>query len=686
MNRRLDRYSQKRDFDKTPEPHPQPVRKAREGAGLRFVVQRHEASRGHYDLRLEGEGSLLSWAVPKDLVYDPAIKRLAVRTEDHPLSYLEFEGVIPQGNYGAGTMQIFDVGTFTLDVHASLAEAEADGEIKLVLAGLQLAGAWHLVRTKASGANHWLLFKSKDRYTAHHVGRTRALGVEAEQAKGRAWLQRVQGPSIVAATADDPRVSDSRAVAELDYVGRRGLLTLRDGELAIRGMRRVPEALRALEPQLAATSMICDGVLTCAGDHGWPDAARLAAAMDVPGMPGVVFHAFDMLYWNGFDLRDVPLLERKRALGCVLPPNAPGVVVVDHLMGDAAGLLRAVGEAGQPGIVVKPADSAYRRGASSEWLRVATCGVPDAVKRAAPVAGTSTQAASVQLSNPSKVLWPDAGFKKRDLFAYYDRMADAILPHLAGRALHLLRYPDGIHGKSFYQRNPEGLQLGVASAAPAGTTDDGEAVLVCPDRTTLLAYANLASIDLHPWLSCLDATATPDVVVFDLDPKGAPFHRVVDVARALGDLLADLGLTPVVKTSGKTGLHVVLYVVPEWTYPQVRMFCEAVARLIVQRMPHVATVARRVTDRNGKVYIDTLQNARGQSVVAPWVVRPVGGATVSTPLDWGELDDDLSIGRFDLESVPSRFESGGDLFLAAMDARVTLNDALEHLDERTRGG
>ena len=156
----LDEYRKKRDFERTTEPAPRARRD--EDAGSVFVVHRHEARRLHYDLRLQMGGALKSWAVPKGFSYDPADKHLAVRTEDHPIEYETFEGMIPKGEYGAGTMTIWDRGRYELLNEKPGHDPVDAGDVKLILRGRKLRGEWHLVKTKG-GPNHWLLFKSRDR-------------------------------------------------------------------------------------------------------------------------------------------------------------------------------------------------------------------------------------------------------------------------------------------------------------------------------------------------------------------------------------------------------------------------------------------------------------------------------------------------------------------------------------------
>jgi bifunctional non-homologous end joining protein LigD len=259
------------------------------------------------------------------------------------------------------------------------------------------------------------------------------------------------------------------------------------------------------------------------------------------------------------------------------------------------------------------------------------------------------------------------GYTKGDLVRYYEQVSGLLVPHLVGRPVHMLRLPDGIEGKSFYQRQaPEHLPdwfdtLTLRPEDGVGGTD-GHRHMICESRDAVLYLVNLGSIDLHPWMSRRGSLASPDYAVIDLDPKGAPFRDVVRVARHIGRLLRGIGLAPVVKTSGKSGLHICIALEPGYTFEQARMFCEAVARAVCSEIGDIATVERAVGSRGGRVYVDFLQNRAGQTVVPPYVVRPVRGATVSTPLAWDELTNELDPGCFTIETVLERFERLGDLF------------------------
>jgi bifunctional non-homologous end joining protein LigD len=204
---------------------------------------------------------------------------------------------------------------------------------------------------------------------------------------------------------------------------------------------------------------------------------------------------------------------------------------------------------------------------------------------------------------------------------------------------------------------------------------------MCNNRRALLTLINTGSIDLHPWFSHQGSLDSPDWAVLDLDPKEAPFSSVIKIARAAGRLLRGLGLEPYLKTSGSTGLHVYLPLKPGYTFEQSRMFCEAVARLLVRDHPDLATVERAVSRREGRVYVDFLQNRREQTVVPPYVVRPVEAASVSMPLEWDVLEEDFRIEDFNLVSAPRRLERTGDLFRTALSRPQDLAPAIQALEK-----
>jgi DNA ligase D-like protein (predicted polymerase) len=453
------------------------------------------------------------------------------------------------------------------------------------------------------------------------------------------------------------------------------------------GARRpahLPELSRDLLGLRAAHAWI-DGVLVAPGEDGRPDAARLARQLAGESPGGVVLYAFDLLHYDAWDLRDLPLRDRKAALASVLPRSSR-VHFVDHVAARGADLLAVVAAGGLRGIIAKREDSAYESGRSDAWGRIA------APPSAAPAEGTllerleaasSQRRSRVKLTNRDKIYWPKEGITKGALLDYYEAVADTLVPYLRGRPCHMLRYPDGIEGKSFYQKNVTGRIPDWVPTQPV-KVEGGEEVryVVCEDRDTLLFLVNLGSIDLHPWLSRCDAPDVPDLAVIDLDPTTGDFGKVVRIAQTVGKILRGAGLRPCVKTSGATGLHIHLPLVRRYSYDQTRMFCELVARLTVREHKDIATVERTPARRGDKVYVDFLQNRREQTLVPPYVVRPVPGATVSAPLHWDEVRSGLSPSQFDLAGVPDRLQARGDLFRGVLDDPQSLDGAIAALGER----
>ncbi|MEO6595811.1 MAG: non-homologous end-joining DNA ligase, partial [Planctomycetota bacterium] len=362
-----------------------------------------------------------------------------------------------------------------------------------------------------------------------------------------------------------------------------------------------------------------------------------------------------------------------------LVPQLEHVHYVDHVAGDGLALARAIADAGLPAAIAKRGSSIYQGGASPDWVRVMKPPVAEsaiAASRPRPIAAPRWKP-----SNLGKVYWPAEGYTKGDLITYYQAIAHVLLPHLRDRPVHLNRFPDGIDGKSFYQREvKEGTPEWVRTVP---ILHDGSTVPhhVIDDLETLLHVANLGSIDLHPWLSRAGSLDEPDWAVLDLDPKSAPFSHVVRIARAAGRLLRGIGLRPLLKTSGKNGMHVFVPLRRGYSYEHSRMFTEAVARVLVRELPDIATVERLPDQRDGKVYLDFLQNRRSQTIVPPYSVRPVRTASVSTPLSWDELEDaSLTPQRFTIQTMPPRVQSLGDLFRAALEDRQDLLPAIAALD------
>jgi bifunctional non-homologous end joining protein LigD len=458
----LDEYSARRDFSETPEPapggdkpHKRPI----------FVIQEHHATKLHYDFRLEADGVLKSWAVTNEPSLDPAVKRLAVRVEDHPLSYASFEGTIPAGHYGAGEVRIWDRGIF--EPTASVERGLESGRLSFTLRGEKLNGRYTLVRMGGPGGKreNWLLIKGRDEHAR---------------------------PS---AEAEKPRVQ--------------------------------PAATRTTAPEVTVTAIEAKG-------------------------------------------------------------SAPRVVAV---------------------------------------------------------------------TNPDKLLYPADGITKADVVAYYRKVAPKLLPFLKDRPVTLERLPDGLGEKKphFWQKNtPASYPQWIPRAALE--TEQGKRVnyVLVNDLATLLYLVNQGTLTFHPWLSRIGSLDRPDFVLFDLDPGKASFADAMTVARKLREELEAEGREAVVKTSGKTGLHVLVPWRDAGGYDEARSWALEVATRVAEAMPETATTEIRKAKRGNRLYIDVLQNARGHHAVPPYVLRAIPGAPVSTPLRWDELKRGLTPAKFTLRTIPTR--------------------------------
>ena len=829
---RLERYRRKRSPDRTPEPYG--------GGAVRpgfFVVQQHHARRLHYDLRLEVDGVLRSWAVPKGPSLDPADKRLAVETEDHPIEYGDFEGIIPAGNYGAGAVIIWDRGRAVHDIEPS--QGIDEGKLLFTLYGFKLRGLWTLVRTKRN-PKEWLLIKKPDAaadgrtvdelpagsvlsgLTAEELGegsetreqllatldelgpRRRALSLdglkpmlatlEHEPFSRRGWLfePKLDGYRLLSAKRRDEEDGD-----EVRLMFRSGL----------DATRRFPELLLALE-HLPYRHLVLDGEVTVLGDDGLPTFGRLQrraglsrttdverAAVESPA----VYWIFDLLACEGFDLRPLPLHERKALLERLLPAAGP-LRYVEHVADRGREFYDSAKALGLEGMVGKRGDSRYTGGRSRSWIKVRAdradefvivgytlpsgsrsgfgalhlalyedqalryvgrvgTGFSDrqlgeirasldairvdeppaegdlphgrqhrwtaprlvaevrysdltdggqlrhpvflrlrADKRASecrsdapPAEAPATEddpvaaRAPVEITRPGKIFWPAEGYTKGDLIAYYRSVSPWILPYLENRPLVLDRYPDGIEGKSFFQKNAPEFAPDWLRTEAVWTEESGKETryFVCDDEETLTYLINSGAIPLHLWSSRIDDLQHPDWAILDLDAKQCDFADVVRVARAIHALCRDLDLPSYVKTSGASGLHVLLPLGRQCTHDQARQLAELLARCVVRENASIASVARTPKLREGKVYVDFLQNGHGKLLVSPFTVRPLPGAPVSTPLRWREVDSRLDKSRFHIGSIPKRLRRlQSDPFAGLLTAKPPLLTILERLTRR----
>jgi bifunctional non-homologous end joining protein LigD len=267
-------------------------------------------------------------------------------------------------------------------------------------------------------------------------------------------------------------------------------------------------------------------------------------------------------------------------------------------------------------------------------------------------------------------MFPEKGYTKGDLLHYYEAVADLLIPHLRGRPLTLERLPGrvGGDGPHFWQKNtPSHYPKWVPRAHLRDRTGKEVEYAMVDDREALLYLVNQGTVTFHVWPSRVGSLDRPDYVLFDLDPGDRPFSDAVRVAKEVRHALQAQGVESFPKTSGKSGIHVLAPWSQDGDYEVARAWALDVASEVVARLPEVATLERRIGARGGRLYLDVMQNVRGHHVVAPYVVRAVPGATVSTPLEWREVNDRLTPGRFDLRTAVKRFKTKGELMGAMTD-------------------
>ena len=328
---------------------------------------------------------------------------------------------------------------------------------------------------------------------------------------------------------------------------------------------------------------------------------------------------------------------------------------------------------------VENADALPARRSALRVQRSASDEPADNAQRSTPNAERSEQ--RFARSNLAKVFWPADGYTKGDLLAYYERIWPAIEPYLRDRPVVLTRYPDGIEGKNFFQKNAPEF---VPDWMPTCRIEDTEYFL-CNERDALLYVINMGSIPLHVWSARRQSIEHPDWAILDLDPKGAPFRDVLAVARHIHALLEPLDAPHFIKTSGQAGLHILIPLGGALTHAEATGFSEVLARLVVADLPDIATIVRPLGGRAGKVYVDFLQNGSGKTIAAPFCVRPRPGAPVSTPLRWSEVTARLDQSKLTIATVPERVGMRGDPMRAVLETPVDVAAVLTALTERLRG-
>ena len=803
----LDEYIKKRNFSKTPEPD---AAYEKNKGRLRFVIQRHRATRLHYDLRLEMEGVLKSWAVPKGPSMNPADKRLAINTEDHPIKYLSFHGTIPKGNYGAGEMSIWDEGTYEASGggdEKDLLKMLKKGDLKITFFGTKIKGTFALVHTRRGGEkdNQWLLIKKSDDFSTD-------LDYDAENFSDHATSEKVKQLEVTGlikpmlATKAPEIFNKANWIYELKWDGYRALANIQKGKVDFYSRNGISfkTKFKELYEHLKAIphDVILDGEVVALDETGKPVFQKLQNYQKEPSGE-LRYYVFDLLYLNGHNIMHLPLTERKSLLPEVIE-DIPQVYYCDHVESMGKAFFEQAVEMGMEGVIAKKADSQYIPGSRSDkWLKIkafesqealicgytdsdtggpfgslilgmhkgeelvyiGNCGtgfseqdkkelyerfqslvteakpfkkkpalkgrtptwlVPELIcevnfsewtrsghmrhpsfkglrmdklpkeitkektikvpkkKPAAKKEGDALEIGgiSVPISNLDKVYWPESGFRKYDLIDYYLKIADTILPFLKDRPQNLHRHPNGITEEGFYQKDTAGIFPHWLESTKIFSKHNNKELeyIMCQNEASLIYMANLGCIEINPWNSRVQNLLNPDFTVIDIDPsEKTTFEQVIEVAQVAHEVLDKAKITGYAKTSGSSGIHIYIPLGAKYTYDEARDFTKILCYFINEQLPDLTSMERNVKKRKGKIYLDFLQNRKGQTLAAPYCARPKPGATVSAPLEWNEVKPGLDMRDFTIKTMPDRIEKKPDLFKPVLGKGIDIEKALDAL-------
>lgn len=286
---------------------------------------------------------------------------------------------------------------------------------------------------------------------------------------------------------------------------------------------------------------------------------------------------------------------------------------------------------------------------------------------------------TLTLTNLSKVYWPAQKYTKADMIEYYISVAKVMLPYLKNRPLMLRRFPNGIDGEGFYQKNVDNFPSWIKTKTIVQEKREIHYVLV-QNEETLIYVANLGCIEFHPFSAHANDINYPDYIVIDLDPVEIDFKYVVETAQVLHETLDELGVKSLCKTSGKRGLHIYIPLAAKYDYQQAKQFGELIAVLVNRKIPKITSLERSPSKRRNRVYLDYLQNNKGQTVICPYSLRATSDATVATPLDWSEVKKGLDPTEFTIETVPDRIQEMGDLFKPILGRGVNINSVLKKIE------
>jgi len=858
MRGSLGEYRKKRDFGITSEPKGELARK---GKRLSYVIQKHAARRLHYDFRLELDGTLKSWAVPKGPSLDPHVRRMAVHVEDHPLSYGSFEGVIPKGQYGAGTVIVWDRGEW-IPVDDPR-EGYRKGKLKFDLNGEKLRGRWNLVRMHGRGGERqepWLLIKEKDdearaasgydivedmpgsvlagvrkdreaKRTAKKKSAAKQAARAVAQGAVRAKLPIELFPQL-ATLVDEPPKGEGW-IYELKFDGYRIVARVEgdDVRLFTRNGNDWTSKLKAIRDDVRALgieSAWLDGEIVVPNAKGLSDFQALQRAFDASKTSNILYYVFDMPYFAGHDLRRVPLLRRRELLAQAMQGAEGRVRFSEHFEGPGEKLLAAACGKGLEGLIAKRADAPYSSTRSTAWVKLkcqkrqefviagytdpkgsrtgfgslllgvhdkggalvyagnvgtgfddaslrslkskldalATekppfAVVPRGVKghwvkpklvaeitftewtgdgrirhpvfhglrgdkdpapitreealhdspparerhakgrrprdddaKAAPLpaamrrpkSATTDRAvvAGMKVSNAGRVIDAASGATKLDLVRYYEAIAPAMLPHLAGRPVALVRAPTGVEGELFFQKHNDTVRVPGIKELDPSYWPEHPAMLEIDTREALVACAQMNAVEIHTWNSTTKAIDRPDRVIFDLDPgQGIEWPQLLEAAALMKQMLDLLELESFLKTSGGKGLHAVVPLTPKESYDAVKDFAQDIVVHMAKTLPQLFVAKSGAQNRVGRIFIDYLRNGTGATTIAAFSARARPGLGVSVPVAWSELESLASAAQWNIFNLHERLaRSRSDPWKPYWKTRQTLAAARKKLSAR----
>jgi bifunctional non-homologous end joining protein LigD len=794
--KRLKDYKAKRIFSNTPEPRGSEAHQP----SLKFCVQKHNASHLHYDFRLEHQGVLLSWAIPKGPSLDPSVKRLAIKVEDHPLDYIDFEGTIPPGNYGAGTVLVWDLGDYSIpkcrtqqEMNRHISEGLQKGHLEFELNGEKLKGRFDFIRLKQNESS-WLLIKQKDQFATNDDVLMLDYSVKTTRKTSTKSIPHEIKPML--ATLIDQPFNKEGWLFETKWDGYRALAYIKKDHISLlsRNHQSFNTLFSPITSELAniPPETILDGEVVILDKEGRSQFQLIQNYQSHKNKfleNHLYYYVFDLLFYKGQDLREEPLIKRKNLLKQLIHSSSLSFIrYTDHIENNGTDFFHKAVEYQMEGIVGKKMDSPYLSKRSSDWVKIKThlrqeaviggftsprgsrkkfgalllgvyegstliyighsgggfseqelsdihslmqtliqekcpfekepkanalatwikpklvCEVSFSewtqegmmrhpiyqglrvdkkakeVKRETPKPTVELKKNPPSATNLDKVYWPDQNYTKKDLLDYYQAIAPFILPHLIDHPITLHRYPEGIEGNHFFQKDTSSLHLpsSVKTIVIRQENRDLQYIMI-QNISTLLYVINLGSIELHPFLAKAANLEHPSQMVIDLDPVNIAFEKVIEVAQLTHEFLEEINVKSFCKTSGKRGLHICIPLNEKYTFDQAKQFGQLIALIIHQKLPKITSLERKPANREKKVYIDVYQNNLGQTVVAPYSVRAVPFATISTPLNWDEVKKGLNPQHFTIKTVPERLQKLGDPFKSLLKGKINLLDALKKL-------